>query len=71
MADALTERGVERRGIDAVICAPMAAGGRVVGVLFFDYAGGAQAVVDLALAKTVADQCALLVEREAARVQGE
>ena len=50
--------------------APMAADGRVVGVLFFDYSSTSQAQVDLTLAKTVADQCALLVESERARVTG-
>ncbi|HVH41233.1 MAG TPA: GAF domain-containing protein [Labilithrix sp.] len=58
----------ERRGIQAAVCAPMAVGDRVLGVLFFDYPASAPSGVDLALAKTVADQCALLVERAAAHV---
>jgi hypothetical protein len=58
----------ERRGIKAAICAPMAAHGRVLGLLFFDYSTRTAANVDLALAKHIADQCALLVERAAARV---
>lgn len=58
----------ERRGIQAAVCAPMAVDGRVVGVLFFDYAIATEPAVDLALAKTVADQCALLVERAAAGI---
>ena len=53
----------ERRGISAAICAPMSAHGRVVGVLFFDYFAPSAPSVDLTLAKSVADQCALLVER--------
>lgn len=57
----------ERRGIKAAICAPMAAHGRVVGVLFFDYAAPTSAQIDLGLAKNIADQCALLVERATAR----
>lgn len=57
----------ERRGIAAAICAPMAARGRVLGVLFFDFRAAQAARVDLRLAKEVADQCARLVEREAAR----
>lgn len=56
----------ERRGIKAAVCAPMAAHGRVVGVLFFDYPDLSGAKVDLEMAKDVADQCALLVERAAA-----
>jgi hypothetical protein len=55
----------ERRGIKAAICAPMAARGRVLGVLFFDYAEPPPGHVDLALAKRIADQCAMLVERAA------
>lgn len=55
----------ERRGIQAAICAPMAANGRVLGVLFFDYLGSTTTQVDLVLAKDVADQCALLVDRAA------
>lgn len=58
----------ERRGIKAAICAPMAADGRVLGVVFFDYATSKPARVDLALAKEIADQCAMLVKRAAARV---
>jgi hypothetical protein len=57
----------ERRGIKAAICAPMTAHGRVVGVLFFDYVAPKPAQVDLGVAKDIADQCALLVERAAAR----
>ncbi len=68
-AERAEEGWFERRGIDAAICAPMAADGHLVGVLFFDYAGPPPYAVDLALAKTVADQCALLVEHEAARVE--
>jgi hypothetical protein len=56
----------ERRGIKAAICAPMAVDRRVLGVLFFDYSTPPTRV-DLRLAKSIADQCALLVER-AARV---
>jgi|GEM_PF-2904550 len=68
-AERAEEGWFERRGITAAICAPMAGEGRVVGVLFFDYAGPpSDAPIDLALAKTVADQCALLVERESARL---
>lgn len=67
-AEKAEEGWFERRGIEAATCAPMAADGHVVGVLFFDYAAAAQPAVDLTLAKAVADQCALLVEREAARV---
>lgn len=59
------EAWFERRGIKAAICAPMAADGRVLGVLFFDYATPSTSRVDLQLAKDVADQCALLVERAA------
>jgi hypothetical protein len=59
------EAWFERRGIKAAICAPMAADGRVLGVLFFDYATPSTSRVDLRLAKDVADQCALLVERAA------
>jgi GAF domain-containing protein len=59
----------ERRGIKAAICAPMAARGRVVGVLFFDYSAPASGHVDLALSKRVADQCAMLVEH-ATRLTG-
>jgi len=59
----------ERRGIRAAICAPMAVDGRVVGVLFFDYASSKGSDVDVALAKSIADRCALLVER-AARASG-
>ena len=58
----------ERRGITAAICAPMAVDGRVLGIVFFDYATSKPAKVDLALAKEIADQCALLVQRAAARV---
>jgi len=70
----------ERRGIEAAICAPMAAGGRVLGVLFFDYMqkgswptrralrDSAPARADLALAKGVADRCALHVRSAAAAV---
>ncbi len=57
----------ERRGIHAAICAPMAAHGRVLGVLFFDYAMPTSPGVDVAVAKGVADQCARLVERAEAR----
>ncbi len=59
------EAWFERRGIKAAICAPMAADGRVLGVLFFDYAAPSTPRIDLRLAKDVADQCALLVERAA------
>ena len=69
-AERAEEGWFERRGISAAIGAPMAADGRVVGVLFFDYSSTSQAQVDLTLAKTVADQCALLVESERARVTG-
>jgi hypothetical protein len=59
----------ERRGIAAAVCAPMAVEGKVLGVLFFDYASvDPDSALDLSLAKTVADQCALLVSRAAARV---
>jgi hypothetical protein len=58
----------ERRGITAAICAPMAADGRVLGVVFFDYTRSNPAKVDLALAKGIADQCALLVQRASAHV---
>lgn len=61
------EAWFERRGIKAAICAPMAAHGRVLGVLFFDYTSQEAPKMDLALAKDIADQCALLVERAAAR----
>lgn len=57
----------ERRGIKAAICAPMAVRGRVLGVLFFDYLAPRAAEVDLGVAKRIADQCALLVERAAER----
>jgi len=67
-AEGAEEGWFEQRGIQAATCAPMAADGRVVGVLFFDYTHASQPAVDLTLAKSVADQCALLVEREAARV---
>lgn len=67
-AERAEEGWFERRGIKAATCAPMAANGGVVGVLFFDYTSPSQAQVDLALAKTVADQCALLVESERARI---
>ncbi|OJY17147.1 MAG: hypothetical protein BGO98_13455 [Myxococcales bacterium 68-20] len=68
-AERAEEGWFESRGIDAAICAPMAVDGHLVGALFFDYAGPPPYAVDLALAKTVADQCALLVEREAARLE--
>jgi hypothetical protein len=55
----------ERRAVRAVVCAPMASAGRVIGVLFFDYASASPPQVDLGVAKAVADQCALLVERQA------
>jgi hypothetical protein len=61
------EAWFERRGIKAAICAPMTAHGRVLGVLFFDYLAPKAAQVDLGLAKDIADQCALLIERAAAR----
>ncbi len=67
-ARAAEEVWFERRGIKAAICAPMAAHGRVLGVLFFDYTASNAVKVDLALAKDIADQCALLVERAAERV---
>jgi hypothetical protein len=67
-AQAAEEVWFERHGIKAAICAPMAAHGRVLGILFFDYAAIEPVEVDLGLAKDVADQCALLVERAAARV---
>lgn len=53
----------EQRGIQAAICAPMAALGRVLGVLFFDYVVPRAGLVDLDVAKHIADQCALLVDR--------
>ena len=59
----------ERRGITSAICAPMAAHGRVLGVLFFDYVSVVEPQVDLDVAKQIADQCALLVERTAARTR--
>jgi hypothetical protein len=62
------EAWFERRGIKAAICAPMAAVGRLLGVLFFDYTTPSTSRVDLRLAKNVADQCALLVERAARTV---
>jgi len=70
-AERAEEGWFERRGIEAAICAPMATDGRVVGVLFFDFCCGAQPTIDLTLAKTIADQCALLVERETAQVKAE
>ena len=61
----LTEEAwFERRGIKAAICAPVSARGHIVGVIFFDYFAAPEDV-DLALAKSIADQCALLVERAA------
>lgn len=62
------EEWFERRGITAALCAPMAVDGRVLGIVFFDYATNKPAEVDLALAKEIADQCALLVQRASARV---
>ncbi len=67
-ARAAEEVWFERRGINAAICAPMAAHGRVLGILFFDYGTSKAPKVDLPLAKDIADQCALLVERAAERV---
>jgi hypothetical protein len=67
-AQSAEEVWFERRGIAAAICAPMAADGRVLGIVFFDYATSKPAEVDLPLAKEIADQCALLVQRAAARV---
>lgn len=58
----------ERRGIHATTCTPMTAGGRVLGVVFFDYSANARPELDLELAKRVADQCARLVLRAEARV---
>ncbi|HEY8078751.1 MAG TPA: GAF domain-containing protein [Labilithrix sp.] len=55
----------ERRGIEAAICAPMAVQGRVLGVLFFDYGAALASHADLGLAKSIADQCAKLVDRAA------
>lgn len=57
----------EQRGIKAAICAPMSVDGRVLGVLFFDYVSARPAELDLQLAKRIADQCAQLVQRAAAR----
>lgn len=65
---ALHALGIERRGIKAAICAPMSAHGRVLGVLFFDDNAPKEGALDLRLAKDVADRCALLVERSAARM---
>lgn len=67
-AEVAEQAWFERRGIKAAICAPMAAHGRVLGILFFDYAATTAAKIDLTLAKDIADQCGLLVERAAARV---
>lgn len=60
------EEWFERRGIKTAICAPMSARGHVLGVLFFDYDAPSATIGDLALAKSIADQCATLVERAAA-----
>lgn len=67
-AEMAEEVWFERRGIKASICAPMTAHGRVLGVLFFDYATSRVTQVDLAMAKDIADRCALLVEHAAARI---
>jgi GAF domain len=58
----------EHRGIAAAICAPMAADGEVLGVLFFDYMTcEVEPAMDLDVAKAVADQCAVLVKRASSR----
>jgi len=49
----------ERHGIAATICAPMSSAGRALGVLFFDYFDEPDRA-DLALAKSVADHCAVV-----------
>jgi GAF domain-containing protein len=62
-AEGPEEGWFEQRGIGATTCAPMTFEGRVLGVLFFDYAPRAEPEIDLDVAKRVADQCALLVRR--------
>lgn len=64
---ALTAVGTERewfeyRGIRAAICAPIALDGRVLGVLFFDYLTAKAPPMDIALAKAIADRCAMFLE---------
>lgn len=56
----------ERRGIRSTICAPIAVDGRMLGVLFFDYITAASSPMDIALAKAIADRCAIFIERLAA-----
>lgn len=53
----------EYRGIRSAICAPIALDGRVLGVLFFDYVTAKMPPMDIALAKAVADQCAIYIAR--------
>lgn len=56
----------EYRGIRSAICAPIALDGRVLGVLFFDYLTAKTPTMDIALAKAVADRCAIFIGRLAA-----
>lgn len=53
----------EHRGIRAAICAPIATEGRVLGVLFFDYVTATTGPMDIALAKAIADRCAMFLDR--------
>lgn len=56
----------EYRGIRSAICAPIALEGRVLGVLFFDYVTAETPPMDIALAKAIADRCAIFIDRLAA-----
>lgn len=53
----------EQRGIRSAICAPIALDGRVLGVLFFDYVTTRTPPMDIALAKAIADRCAIFMGR--------
>jgi GAF domain-containing protein len=53
----------EYRGIRSAICAPIALEGRVLGVLFFDYVSATTPPMDIALAKAIADRCAIFIAR--------
>lgn len=67
-AEGAEEGWFEQRGIGATTCAPMTFAGRVLGVLFFDYAARMEPENDLEVARRVADQCALLVRRAEDRI---
>lgn len=56
----------EYRGIRSAICAPIAVEGRVLGVLFFDYVTANTPPMDIALAKAIADRCAMFIQHVSA-----